>query len=143
MKKVNCILLIDDNPADNEFHKIRINKADVCNHIEIATSGKMALDYITKAAEPNEGEAHPKPELIFLDINMPTMNGFEFLEEYKKLDDKLKSKVVIMLTNSLNPDDQKRAMETKEISEYQNKPLSVKTLQDTIGKYFPASSQAA
>ena len=144
MKKVNCILLIDDNPADNKFHEIRIRKADVANHIKIATSGPDALEYIKKAIEPDqfgvmpEGkENFPKPDLIFLDTNMPGMNGFEFLEEYKKLKEKLKAKVVVvMLTNSLNPDDQKRAMETQEVSEYQNKPLSVKTLQETIAKFF-------
>jgi CheY-like chemotaxis protein len=136
MKKINCILLIDDNPADNEFHKIRITKAGICNHIKIVTSGREAIDYLMKVGDAKE-ESYPKPDLIFLDINMPGMNGFEFLEEYKKLASKLKSKVVIvMLTNSLNPDDQKRALATHEVSEYQNKPLSVKTLQDTIEKYF-------
>lgn len=151
MKHINCILLIDDNPADNKFHEIRIRKADVCNHIHVATSGQEALEYIKKAGEQNQPEStttdpagiadlqvgFPKADLIFLDINMPGMNGFEFLEEYKKLDEKLKSKVVIvMLTNSLNPDDQKRALATKEVAEFQNKPLSVKTLQDIIMKYF-------
>lgn len=137
MKKINCILLVDDNPADNQFHKIRITKADVTKHTMIVTSGSAALDYIIKSGEASQSESYPKPDLILLDINMPGMNGFEFLEEYKKLDERLKSKVIIvMLTNSLNPDDQKRAMETKEISEFQNKPLSVKTLQETIEKYF-------
>jgi CheY-like chemotaxis protein len=137
MKHVKCILLIDDNPADNRFHEIRIQKSGVCDQIKIATSGQEALDYLKKSFEMNDPVLYPKPDLIFLDINMPGMNGFEFLEEYKKLDVQLKSKVVIvMLTNSLNPDDQKRAMATKEVTEYQNKPLSVKTLQETIDKYF-------
>lgn len=137
MKNINCILLIDDNPADNRFHEIRIRKANICKYIKIATSGREALDYLLKSGDEKNSESFPKPDLIFLDINMPGMNGFEFLEEYHKLEDRLKSKVVIvMLTNSLNPDDQKRAMSIKEVAEFQNKPLSVKTLQETVEKYF-------
>ena len=65
------------------------------------------------------------------------MNGFEFLEEYKKLEEKLKSKVVIvMLTTSLNPDDRERALATKEVTEFQNKPLTIETLNEIIEKYF-------
>jgi len=137
MKKINCILLIDDNPADNEFHTIKIKRAQVCNHIKIAIDGPKALDYLVKSGQEGQSETHPKPDLIFLDINMPGMNGFEFLEEYKKLDEELKSKVVIvMLSTSLNPDDQKKATENEDVKEFQNKPLDVKTLQDTIDKYF-------
>ena len=137
MKKINCILLIDDSPADNEFHKIKIMKADVCNHIQIVTRGQKALEYIIKAGEPNQSESFPTPDLIYLDINMPGMNGFEFLGEYKKLDNKLKSKVVIiMLTTSLNPDDREKAIATEEVTDFQNKPLTVEMLHETIEKYF-------
>jgi CheY-like chemotaxis protein len=137
MKTINCILLIDDNPADNEFHTIKIKKAQVCNHIKIAIDGPKALDYLIKSGQEEQSETFPKPDLIFLDINMPGMNGFEFLEEYKKLDDKLKSKaVIVMLSTSLNPDDQKKAAENTDVKEFQNKPLDVKILQDTIDKYF-------
>jgi CheY-like chemotaxis protein len=137
MKKINCILLIDDNPADNEFHKIKIMKAGVCNHIQIVTNGQKALEYIIKAGEPKQSESFPKPDLIFLDINMPGMNGFEFLEAYNKLDTKLKSKVVIiMLSTSLNPDDRERAIANKEVTDFQNKPLTVQLLHETIEKHF-------
>ena len=137
MKRINCILLVDDNPADNEFHTIKIRDANICNHIKVAIDGPKALSYIIKSGEEGENESFPKPDLIFLDINMPGMNGFEFLEEYKKLDERLKSKVVIiMLTTSLNPDDEKLAMNNKDVTDFHNKPLNAKLLQETIEKYF-------
>ena len=136
MKKINCILLVDDNPADNEFHKIIINDSHVCHQVKIATNGRNALDYIIKSGKGDLTE-FPKPDLIFLDINMPGMNGFEFLEEYHKLDSNLKSKIVIiMLSTSLNPDDAEKAKQIQEVTEFMNKPLMVETLQRTIEKYF-------
>lgn len=137
MKKVNCILLIDDNPADNEFHKIIIEEAGICNHIKIALNGVEALEYLRKSGEAGGEGGLPKPNIIFLDINMPLMNGFEFLEEYKKLDEKIKSDlVIVMLTTSLNPDDAKKAKEDSQVNEFQNKPLTIESLQEIIKKYF-------
>jgi CheY-like chemotaxis protein len=137
MKKINCILLIDDNVADNVYHKIIIEEANICNHIILTTNGKEALDYIIKASETGNSESFPKPDIIYLDINMPVMNGFEFLEEYKNLNEKLKSKVlIIMLTASLNADDKIKAMSYKEVSEFQNKSLTVEVIKETVAKYF-------
>lgn len=137
MKKTNCILLIDDNPADNVFDKIIITEADVCNHIRVAEDGVEALAYIKKAAEEGQSESFPKPDLIYLDINMPRMNGFQFLDEYRKLDGKLKSKaVIIVLTTSVNPDDQKRVMTYKEVSEFEIKPITIEMVHKNIEKYF-------
>jgi CheY-like chemotaxis protein len=134
---INCILLVDDNPADNEFHKIIISDAHVCNKVKVATNGKSALEYIIKSGSGADPEAFPKPDLIFLDINMPGMNGFEFLNEYHNLDEKLKSKIVIiMLSTSLNPDDSEKAQKIKEVTEFMNKPLMAETLRATVDKYF-------
>ena len=137
MKKINCILLVDDNPGDNYFNEYIIKDAHVCNHVKIAINGLEALAYVKKTGEQNQADSFPKPDIIFLDINMPLMNGFEFLEAYEKLDEQLKSKVlVVMLTTSFNADDRKRAMAFKEVSEFKIKPLSVEMFHDIIERHF-------
>ena len=137
MKKINCILLVDDSPADNEFHTIIIKDAGVCNHIRVAEDGLKALDYIMNVAKPGNENDFPKADLILLDINMPRMNGFEFLEAYHKLDEKLKSSIVIaMLTTSLSPEDRNRALKSGEIVDYENKPLTAGMLNKILEKIF-------
>lgn len=137
MKKINCILLIDDNPADNYYHEYIIKDTGLCNYIKFATNGIEGLSYIKKAWEHNQTDYNPVPDVLFLDINMPRMNGFEFLEEYKKFDDDLKSTTnVIVLTSSPNPDDRKKALKYTDVKGYHVKPLSIEILQEIIEQYF-------
>ncbi len=137
MKKVNCILLVDDNPADNEIHKLKIIRANLCNHIKMVTSASDALDYLTQSGNPDLSEQYPRPDIIFLDINMPGMNGFDFLEKYKELNEGLKSKIVIiMLSVSLDSENEKKVSESKEITEFVNKPLEIENLKMIIEKYL-------
>jgi CheY-like chemotaxis protein len=137
MKKLNCILLIDDNAPDNAFHSIVIKNANAAEHVKIATDGEKALEYLEKAKEdPNQ---YPLPDLIFLDINMPKINGFEFLKEVKERKYFGSRKVVvIMLTGSLNPRDEKIAKEklASQIQDYKTKPLTAEMLQEIIEKFF-------
>jgi len=140
MKKINCILLVDDNPADNYYNRFIINELDVCNHIQIAVNGLEALEYLRKTADQHQTGSFPKPDIIFLDINMPRMSGFEFLEEYKKLDQELKSTIIIaMLVTSSNPDDRVKALQIREVKEYLYKPLTSEAIYKLLDNYFYAA----
>lgn len=135
MKKINCILLVDDNPADNEFHSITIRRTDLCDQIKVVLNGEQALEYLKKTADTDNGEVFPKPDIIYLDINMPRMNGFEFLEEYNKLDEKMKVKALVILTTSMNPDDAVRAKQLGATG-FEHKPLTSKMVEDIVNKCF-------
>ena len=129
-KKLNCILLIDDDPDDNFFHQVVIKQMDIVHRIDIANDGLEALSYL------KDGQATP-PELIFLDINMPRMNGWEFLAEYKHLNNGQKARaIIIFLTTSANPEDIKRAKKIEEVSGFETKPLSRESLTEILQEHF-------
>jgi CheY-like chemotaxis protein len=129
-KKLNCILLVDDNPDDNYFHQIVLKKMNIVNCIDVVVNGLEALAYLKR-------ENRVPPELIFLDINMPKMNGWEFLEEYKHLDAKQRARVLIMiLSTSANPDDIARAKEIQEVTGFETKPLTEEMMTGIINQHF-------
>jgi CheY-like chemotaxis protein len=129
-KKSHCIMLVDDNPDDNFFHEREIKKADSTNVIIAKHSGRKALDYL-------KSKEDPRSDLIFLDINMPGMNGWEFLEEYNQLDKDLQGHaIIIMLTTSDNIDDLARAKSWSIVSDYITKPLTKEAMDDIAAKYF-------
>jgi len=128
--KLNCILLVDDDDDDNYFHQIVINKMNITEKIEIAFNGEQALVFLKK-------ENQNRPDIIFLDINMPKMNGWEFMETYKHLRADQKAKVVVMmLTTSENPDDKNRAAQYSEIIGFNSKPLTEEMITAILEKYF-------
>lgn len=134
MKKLHTILLIDDDFATNFLHKMVIEKENCTENIISMQNAEEALVYLKSKID---GE-YPHPELIFLDINMPGMNGWEFLEEYKKIDIKQQAeKVVIMLTTSLDPADRERADDIKQITEFKSKPLTKEILRQLLKSNFP------
>ena len=132
MNRAICILLIDDNSDDNFFHERAIKKNNPAHIVISKTSGSEALAHLRST---NPADKHP--DLIFLDINMPAMNGWEFLGIYNGLDENLKSRaIVIMLTTSANPDDVAKAKTWNCVSEYRTKPLSQPVLDDVFERYF-------
>ena len=126
-------MLVDDNPDDNFFHERVIRKSDAANIVIAKQTGMEALDYLTSKKDHNDTH----PDLIFLDINMPRMNGWEFLEEYNKLYKQFQSHaIVLMLTTSVNPDDRMKAELLNGVSDFKTKPLTGEMLTEILGKYF-------
>lgn len=136
--KLNCILLVDDDEPTNFLNKLIVEDVDCAETIKVADNAQDALNYLENAVGSNGNPA--SPDLIFLDINMPAMNGWEFLERYSNLDKQHKANVVIvMLTTSLNPDDCAKAGSIPDVSGFEIKPLTPEKLQSILKKYFPGS----
>ena len=132
-QKLNCILLIDDDEATNYLNKMVVDKSGCTEKCIAVESGFDALEYL-KSKEDGE---YPQPDLIFLDINMPAMNGWEFLLEYEKLEACQQGHiVVVMLTTSLNPDDEEKANSLGYIEGFMSKPLTIPKLMSVVEKYF-------
>ena len=140
-KKLNCILLIDDDEATNFLSNLILEEVAATHHVKTKQTARAALNYIADSAHL-EGKMNtlPYPDLIFLDLNMPAMDGWEFIDQYQKLSSELNKEIVIvMLTTSLNPDDKIRALAMPEISAFEHKPLTADIVRSVIAKFFPPS----
>jgi CheY-like chemotaxis protein len=133
-KKVHSIMLVDDNADDNYFHKRVILKSAAADVVLVMQSGEEALEYLIAN---QQGDSKNLPNLIFLDINMPGMNGWEFIEQYKKLDTTLQSNIfIVMLTTSANPDHSTLAKSEVALADFRTKPLSKEMLDEILTRYL-------
>lgn len=133
MNKFDQILLVDDDYISNLLTRLLIEDLHLARQILVATHGEEALALIREHCLPaNSNDTSGCPVLILLDINMPVMDGFEFLEAFSQLKAQLPVDVhVIMLTSSLNTKDLARASQYK-IAGYLEKPLTEEKLQSVL-----------
>lgn len=132
MQKLDCVLLVDDDEVTNFLHETLIQDLEAAEQVMAVGNGSDALSLLQEQANAG-GNA---PNLILLDINMPVMSGFEFLEAFKKLDKNFRQLVmIVILTSSLNPIDIKKVAESDHV-EFLNKPLTEDKLEAILEKHF-------
>jgi response regulator of citrate/malate metabolism len=122
----NTIILIDDDLSVNYFHRRLITILNLTDDIHAFFNGKQALEGIMTL---NNTYEPGKKVVIFLDLNMPLVSGWEFLEEFEKMKHKLHLVCNIhVISASLNPVDKERAEQNPNVISYISKPLSKETL---------------
>jgi CheY-like chemotaxis protein len=118
------VYFIDDDPLSNKFNTMLIRKIHPDVDIVTFVNAEEALLMLS------DSEA-PKPEVIFLDLNMPVMNGWDFMNEFKKLNLKIE---IVILTSSNDATDKKKAKEHTEVKDFVVKPLTKETFSGLVKK---------
>lgn len=120
--RLRTVLLIDDQEADNYLHRRTIERSGAAESIVVHDSGQGALDYLA---------AHEAPDLILLDLNMPGMTGWEFLDAH---DDP--QSVIVIVSTSSNPADHDRARAHPSVAGFCAKPLTAPAFDEILDTHF-------
>lgn len=124
----NCCI-IDDDPIFIYGTKRVMKEVGFSKNIIVYDNGKEAIDGLSKISEAEE----LLPEVIFLDLNMPIMNGWEFLDEFDKLPNhNLKKTIIYIISSSVDPRDLERVKNYKQVSNYILKPIRPNDLQSIL-----------
>lgn len=122
--KYQTVMLIEDNSLDVFIHQRLINITQFANQTIVFNTVKDALAYLHSDQQ--------KPELIFLDLHMPISNGFDFLAEFQE--SSFNQIPIVMLTSSIDGDDQTKVMQYTSVISFISKPLKKELLQELLKK---------
>ena len=132
-KPIDLVMLVDDNDTDNFISKRIIEITSFADRVEVKNSGKSALDYLTF----NQDVPENLPSIIFLDINMPVVDGFVFLYEFEKFRELVRTKCkVIILSSSDNKRDIDKIVNNNYVIKFITKPLTEISLEEITRKYI-------
>jgi CheY-like chemotaxis protein len=130
MEKLSSILLVDDDSTNNFLNELLLKNLDVTERVLVAESGAQALSMLEQAPDPNE------PSLILLDVNMPGLNGIQFLEAYQHLPQgQQQATVIIMLTTTMDARDLVR-LDELQIAGLVSKPLTKEKIDSILQLHF-------
>lgn len=137
MPKLASVLLVDDDSTTNFLNQLLLNRLKIAGRLLVASNGEQALGLLPEVCDQASPES---PALILLDINMPVMNGIEFLEAYQHLLlTQRQSVVIVLLTTSVNPRDLARVAQLP-VAATLSKPLTEEKLRSIVAQYFSGTS---
>lgn len=124
IENTRTVCVIDDDKIYVYGLKKLINIKQLCSNLIEFPNGKEAIDFLA-----NPENINSLPDIIFLDINMPVMDGWDFMESYAKIKPQLGKKIIVyMVSSSINDDDILRAKKISDISDYVIKPVNADKL---------------
>ncbi|MFY7787290.1 MAG: response regulator [Thermoflexibacteraceae bacterium] len=124
-RKYQNVMLIDDNEIDNLINQKMVEASAITQNIFTHSGAKSAIEFLRNAEKLSKAAASLLPEVIFLDIDMPLMDGFQFLDQFDKLSAETKKYCrIVILTSSINPQDMNKAKSYPYVKKFLNKPLT-------------------
>lgn len=131
MDGIKNLTIVDDDDIFVYLTKKTIRETGLVERIEVFDNGLDALNFLNE----NKDNAPVLPEIILLDLSMSIMDGWQFLEEFTKLNQKIKKDITVYIcSSSISPDDVARARSIKEVSDYIIKPITKDMLIEMIEK---------
>jgi CheY-like chemotaxis protein len=127
ISRIKTVLLIDDDTTINYLHNRLLEKNSFTDKVAISINGMEGLDMFKQLDHQLGAD---EMAIVFLDLNMPIMNGWEFLDTIANIKDSIKMNYKIyLLSSTINPDDKKKAKENTLVSGFLTKPLTKEHLE--------------
>ncbi len=127
-KNIN-VCIIDDDDIYQYTMSINLKSIESVSNVTAFNDGLEGINFLTENLKSQE----ELPDVIFLDINMPVMDGFQFMEEYIKIKSEVKKKIIIhMISSSVDPVDIETSKQIEDISDYLIKPIRLEQLKTIL-----------
>jgi CheY-like chemotaxis protein len=137
---IRKVLCVDDDTISLTISQLLLKRTGFAAEVDTAIDGSEALEYFEQLFANDPDPVGNAPELILLDINMPVMNGWEFLEEYNpRYAAKLSNTHIIILSSTIDPEDFALAKQYPVVQQFISKPLSIENLEELKATDFMRS----